>query len=886
MLKNISLCIFAIFLLSQNAFAQKKKKKDKEEETVTVKSDTVFLYKKPDPSTPVRYQASNARSNDILHTMLEVKFDWQNSWLLGKANITIKPYFYPVKKLYLNARGMEIKEIAMLRDIPQKPSPVGSKAVKNNISKEKVALKYVYENDSLKIDLDKEYTRNDKYTIYIDYISKPNDLKSGGSSAISSDKGLYFINPKGEDKNKMPQIWTQGETQSNSAWFPTVDSPNERMTDEIYMTVDDKYTTLSNGLLLKQTKNADGTRTDYWKMDMPHAPYLVMMGVGEFKKIIDTPWNGKEVSYYVEKEFEPYAKGIFGNTGEMIDFFSKKLGTPYPWPKYAQIVVRDYVSGAMENTSATLHGDFSVYQTDREMLDGKRGENVISHELFHQWFGDYVTCESWSNITLNESFATYGEYMWQEFKYGLDAADAHSYNSRQGYVMQSKVDPLVRFGYEHREDVFDGISYNKGGQILHMLRKQVGDDAFFASLKLYLERNKFSSAEAHNLRLAFEEVTGQDLNWFFNQWYYSGAYPVLNIDYSYDAASKQVKVKIVQTQDFEEAPLFKIPVYVDIYYYEGPSIKKQREWITITKVSEEFSFAAEAKPMLVNFDGEKQLLCRKNENKTLDEYVYQYKNAPKFLDRFEAISAFKGNLTDAKVYEAAKLALNDKWHSNRSKVIDLLNEATEAQFEELKPLMINIAKTDVKTSVKADAIEFLSKHCKGDDVKELYSSALNEKSYNVMGAGLNALAKDNPQVAMQKAKALESEDGDNILYTIMDLYSNYGDDSHNDFFIKKKENFKGFQAMGYINMYGLFLKRCNDATVLSGAEVLKGYTIKGKNNQYVKFVAQKVLKDLFNRFQDSEDELVSKKDEVSAKRLAEVIVTKNKLKAIMDDNKQ
>lgn len=874
MIKNVSIVLALTLMASQPSFAQFHKKKDKEKKeepsttTIEINADTIAVSPKSNVPEPKIYQPSNPRSIDLLHTKLEVKFDWQNSWMYGKATIDIKPYFNPIKKIYLNARGFDVYKIQM----------VGAKG--------NTDLKYVYENDSLKIDLDKEYTRNDKFTVFIDYKSKPNELKLGGSQAINSDKGLYFINPKGEEKNKMPQIWTQGETQSNSAWFPTVDSPNERMTDEILMTVDDKYITLSNGLLVKQTKNADGTRTDDWKMDMPHAPYLVMMGVGEFKKVVDKPWNGKEVSYYVEKEYEPYAKDIFGNTPEMIDFFSKKLGVPYAWPKYAQIVVRDYVSGAMENTSATLHGDFSVYQTAREILDGKRGENVISHELFHQWFGDLVTCESWSNITVNESFATYGEYLWQEYKNGADAADAHSWNSRSGYMAQGKMDPLVRFGYEQREEVFDAISYNKGGQILHMLRKYVGDDAFFASLKLYLETNKFKSAEAHNLRLAFEEVTGEDLNWFWNQWYYAGGFPELKIESNYDAAAKKLKVTVKQMQDFTQAPLFKLPLYIDLYYGEGASKKVRREWVTINRASEEFVFNSDEKPMLVNFDGEKALLGTKAENKSLEEYVYQYKNAGKFVDRLEALEKFKGNMDNAAVYECAKLATKDKWPSLRTRAIALLGEVAAAKESELKPMMVAIAKTDEKTTVRAEAIDFLSKNYKGDDLKEIYTAAMNEQSYAVLGAGLSGLAKTDPQTAMNKAKDLESIDSDNIRFTLMDLYSNYGDDRNNDFFVKNKDNFSGFMNMGFINMYGQFLKRCSDATVLSGADIIKGYAAKGKSNSYVRYVAQKVLKDFYNNYQDKEDELVSKTDDASKKRLAEVTATKTKLKAILDEAKQ
>ncbi len=877
--KKLLIGALAILSLSQTAFAQKKNKKNKQEETVVVKTDTVFIDKKPELPTPKRYQATNTKSNDITHTKLEVTFDWQNQWLFGKATLDIKPYFYSVKKLYLNARGMDIYKVQLV-------------GVKGNTD-----LKYVYENDSLKIDLDKEYTRNDKYTVFIDYKSKPNELKAGGSKAITDDKGLYFINPKGEDKNKMPQIWTQGETQSNSAWFPTVDSPNEKFTDEIYITVDDKYTTLSNGLLLKQTKNADGTRTDYWKMDLPHSAYLVMMGIGEFKKITDTPWKGKEVSYYVEAKYEPYAKNMFGLTPEMIEFYSNRLGTPYAWQKYAQIVARDYVSGAMENTSATLHGEF-LYQTERELLDGSKGEDVISHELFHQWFGDLATAESWSNLSLNESFATYGEYLWQEYKHGVDAADAHSYGSRQGYMMQSsqKDPPLIRFSYENREDMFDGISYNKGGQILHMLRKQVGDDAFFASLKLYLEKNRFKNAEVHDLRLAFEETTGEDLNWFFNQWYMTGGHPILDITYNYDAAAKQVKIKVEQKQDFEENPLYKMPVYVDLYFGDGTNKTVRREKITVTQVSEEFTFASDKKPSLINFDGEKQLLCVKNENKTIDEYVYQYKNAPKYLDRLEALNQFKDNaITNASVYTTAKLALNDKMPDLRVKAIKLFEEADAAKLTELKPLLIKLAQTDEKTKVRAEAINFLAKHYKGDaDVKAIYTTALAERSYAVIGAGLDALAKENPQAAMQKAKELENEDSDNIRFTIMDLYTANGDDKNNDFFVKQKDNFTGFEAIGFVNNYGQFLKHCtNDETVLGGANLIKTYTAKGKN-AYVKYSAQKALKDLMKMYQDKEDELTSKLEDIKKQngdassinnQLTKVTATKNKLKEIYEASK-
>ncbi|MCE9539356.1 MAG: M1 family metallopeptidase [Bacteroidetes bacterium] len=405
------------------------------------------------PEVP-QYQASATRINDIIHTKLDVNFDWKKQYLYGNATIRIKPYFYPTSLLKLDARGMEIKEIALLSNTnnklnndtktggDDKKNPSGNYEATFSETISKKPLEYTYEKDIITIKLDKEYINTEEYTVFIDYVSKPNELKKGGgSAAITDDKGLYFINPEGKEKNKPQQIWTQGETQSSSVWFPTIDNPNERMTQEIFITVDKKFVTLSNGELVFSSNNEDSTRTDCWQMDLPHAPYLAMMAVGEFE-IVKDKWQDKEVNYYIEKEYAPYTKDIFGNTPEMLEFFSTKLGVPYVWNKYSQIIVRDYVSGAMENTTATLHGEF-LQRTDRELLD-KNYEDVISHELFHQWFGDLVTCESWSNLPLNESFATYGEYLWEEYKYGLDEADLHSSESARGYFAESERKKVVK----------------------------------------------------------------------------------------------------------------------------------------------------------------------------------------------------------------------------------------------------------------------------------------------------------------------------------------------------------------------------------------------------------------------------------------------------------
>src|SRR6478752_4656787 len=252
------------------------------------------------------YRVTPEKVNDLVHTKLEVSFDYGKRYLYGKGWLTLKPHFYETDSLTLDAKGMDFKEIALV------------------VGKEKIPLKYTYNAEQLFIVLNKKYKNTEKYTVYIDYTAKPDELKAKGSAAITDAKGLYFINPDGKG-DKPVEIWTQGETEASSAWFPTIDKPNQKTTSEILMTVDSKYTTLSNGKLVAQKANKNGTRTDSWKMDLPHSPYLFMMAVGDFKIYKDS-YNGKEVSYYLDPKYAPYAKQIFGKTPDMMNFYGKMLG--------------------------------------------------------------------------------------------------------------------------------------------------------------------------------------------------------------------------------------------------------------------------------------------------------------------------------------------------------------------------------------------------------------------------------------------------------------------------------------------------------------------------------------------------------------------------------
>jgi aminopeptidase N len=605
-----------------------------------------------------------------------------------------------------------------------------------------IPLTYTYDSLNLRIQLDKMYKAGENYTVYIDYISRPDDHVW----PTGLDKGMYFINPRGEDKNKPTQIWTFGEPQHNSTWYPTIDRPNQKTTSELALTVPSKYLTLSNGLMTGQKMNADGTRTDTWKLDLPFAPYLLYFGVGEYAIVKDS-YKGKEVNYYVEKEYASVAKRIFGLTPEMMGFFSKITGVEYAWPKYDQITGRDFVAGAQENVTATLHAE-GAQQDARELSDENGWEFIVAHELFHHWFGDLVTCESWANITLNESFANYSETMWYQYKYGKEEGDRINNSDMRTYLRDpaDTAKDLVRFYYSDPQDVFDNVSYPKGGRILHMLRNYVGDSAFFKSLNLYLTQNRFKSAEVNNLRLAFEEVTGQDLNWFFNQWYYNDGHPRLDISYAYDAATKTAKLYMTQLQSGKP---FKLPFAIDVY--AGGNKTRHNVWMN--DASDTFSFVVPSKPDLINVDGDKILLCVKKDHKSLDEFIFQYKNAGLYLDKREAVIFAAKNQTDPKSLDLMKTALNDEFWAIRALTLDNLDIDNDTVKRAVQADLLAIAEKDARRTNQAKAIELLGKY-KDPKYKSLFVKAVTDSSYTVAGNALQALALIDEAAAETEAKKI------------------------------------------------------------------------------------------------------------------------------------
>jgi aminopeptidase N len=756
--------------------------------TVTAPADIIY-------EVPV-YRAAADRSIDLVHTQLKVEFGWEEQAVYGNAALIMTPKFYPLDTVELDAVGFEIHKITGNNVIDEYP--------------------FQYDGKKLRIPLDKEYKRGERITLVISYTAYPERNDISGSDAITSDKGLFFINPTKEDPDKPRQVWTQGETENNSRWFPTIDKPNERCTQDIRIVVDSTMTTLSNGVMIYSKNQGDGTKVERWILDKPHAPYLFMLAVGDFAKVTDsldvTPERRLGLDYYVEPEYEEDARAIFNHTPEMVSYFGEILQYPYPWPKYGQVVVRDFVSGAMENTTASVFGEF-VQKTERELIDNEN-DLIVAHELFHHWFGDLVTCESWANLTLNEGFANYSEYLWLEHKYGKDKAEAHRYNERNAYfgsAAQQGVHPLIHYSYEDKEDMFDAHSYNKGGLVLHMLRDMLGDEAFFASLNQFLVDNEFTAVEVDELRMAFEDVTGLDLNWFFDQWYLSKGHPILEVSYGQNLEAGLFSVIVSQTQDLEELlPVFRLPLDIAVYDENG---KKHIYPVEMTKRDQLFLLDVDYPVSYAVVDDGNVVLAEIRETKSTDKYVAQAKFEENYIDRMEALKRIKG--TPEFKALVPSLMKESYWQYRKMAVANL--DITDP--EQLK-LLLSAVKKDAHSAVRSAALKQLSDGGY-TGILDIAKQALNEdQAFNVIGNALKVIYKQDAEKGLQAAKTLDEEEKGALRNTLADIYSATGDAQYLSFFAEHLKDIPFYEMFNFYDQYTRLLKEQEAPAILEGTEKL------------------------------------------------------------------
>ncbi|MDF2158734.1 M1 family metallopeptidase [Algoriphagus sp. CAU 1675] len=794
--KNILQISIRFFLISWLALACKSPESlpSKERESVATEQeslpDSVQLIAQimEKQSELTNYKASATRKIDILHTELDLSFDFEKSAVLGKARIKMKPYVKPQREVVLDAKDFDLSQISV---------EYGGRSTKAG---------YRYDEKLLTVYLPQTFTAEDTFLLEINYVAYPDRNSGSGSEAITDTKGLYFIDPLDEDPYKPTMIWTQGETNHNSKWFPTIDQPNERFTQLIKLTVPDSMVSISNGELMLQEKLGDGMRRDHWEMKLPHAPYLAALAIGDFGKV-EAEYEGIPLGYYVEKGFEKGAEIVFKHTPEMMGYFSDLLGVKFPWPKYDQIVVRDFVSGAMENTTASIFME-ELRLNEREAIDSE-WDYIIAHELFHQWFGDYVTTESWANLTLNEGFANYSEYLWNEHKYGLDEAKLKLVTEMETYFQEarSKQVDLVRFQYEDAEDMFDSHSYAKGGVILHMLRKYLGDEIFFSALNLYLKSYAFESVEVHQLRLAMEKVSGEDLNWFFNQWYLDKGHPELRFEVDY-SMPENILITAYQMQDLSNSPLYRIPF--EVSWYENG--ERKSKYLTLDRAFQQFALENKAPVTQVYLDEGKDLLIKKHMDPNPESMLRQFNESQLGVARYEALDSLESWGANEALLEIIPQALRDPFWSVRESALILVQSHSEwlTDHPELEEQVFEMAESDPKNSVRAGAIDALATF----DPSKYHGAFLryaNDSSYLISSSALMGLISSPENSVDEKFMERFAEDNNfRIVVPVADFYLGQMIPGKGSWFRQKVQQLGGEGLYYFLGYYGEYFVRFPD----------------------------------------------------------------------------
>jgi aminopeptidase N len=448
-------------------------------------------------------------------------------------------------------------------------------------------------------------------------------------------RGLYFVGPDDAYPGKPVQAWTQGEDEDSRYWFPCYDYPNNRTTSEVIATVPEKFTAVSNGALTAVTHNAAArTRTFHWRHEVPHSTYLITLCAGEFATIEERAGT-TPVLYYVPPGREDDARRAFGNTPKMIEFFERRIGVAYPYAKYAQVAVSDFIFGGMENTSATTQTADTLHDA-RAHLDFK-SDPLVAHELAHQWWGDLLTCRDWSHAWLNEGFATYFEALWCEEHLGADEFAWNLRQDRGGYFEEDSHHyrrPIVCNRYRAPIELFDRHLYEKGSLVLHMLRRETGDALFFKALNLYCTRHRGRNVITQDLQLAFDDATGRNLDFFFAQWVYKEGHPELEVSSAFDDQRKLASVTVKQTHKTSETiGLFRFSVTIALMDAQG---RETRHRVEVREREHVFVFACDPAPKAVRFDPEHDLVKTLKHKRGREALELELTRAPEAIGRSAA----------------------------------------------------------------------------------------------------------------------------------------------------------------------------------------------------------------------------------------------------------
>lgn len=620
-------------------------------------------------------------------------------------------------------RGETTQSLALLRDDVSELRFDSVDLTIETVTLDGKTSKFSTTADKLIVSLQRPGKRGDKHEVDIRYSGAPK-------------KGLYFVLPDKIYPNRPNEVWSQGEAEDTRYYIPIYDYPNDRTTSEMILTVPANWITVSNGTLAGTKSESDGTKTWDWKQNQPLSTYLISVVAGEFVEKKDM-WHGIPVRYVVPRGQESKIDSTFDDTRQMLETFSSKLGVPYPWAQYAQSSVDDFVEGGMENTSATTLTSGALVHPALAKEDRTRSDDVNSHELAHQWFGDLVTCKDWSNIWLNEGFATYFEHFWLEQHYGADEADYSFWRDQSRWFHESNLYPVPLMNRNFSDSTeYAGNIYTKGGWVLRMLRAQLGNEDFFRGLHGYLETFRNQNVESSDLSKSIEQATSRNVDLFFHQWVYGAGAPEFEIHYTYDDSAHTVDLTVKQTQKVEgRVGLFDLPVQVEIASAEGVKTYP----VHVSKESETFSFPVSGQPRMVLFDKGDNILKSMKFPKDSVELIYQLKNAETVPDRADAAVALGSVKDNPEVVSAlGEAALLDPFWGVRNESLRALGRIGTPAAEK----QVIAALANDKPWVREVAVGQLGVFKEDSSLgAKLADISANDPAYGVRASALRALAE-------------------------------------------------------------------------------------------------------------------------------------------------
>ena len=677
------------------------------------------------------------KNYDIQHIKLNLDFNETEKSLSGIATIKLIPLINNFHFFQLHAKNMEIQKVKLL---------------------DKTFIRFEADSEKLDITLPNAFSYLDTFAVQIFYFTKPT-------------KGIYFNNASETSTKHSGQIYSHSEPEDARYWFPCYDKPDEKFTSEIIATVPENYFLLSNGGLVSTKHNQKkGTKTFHWSQNKPHNSYLVSITAGEYFEIKDSSTK-IPLYYYVYESQKNDAMNSFSGTPKMLSFFESIFGYSYPWNKYAQIVVNNYKAGGMEHTSATTLNDYTIH--DRRAHLDRNSDDLVSHELAHQWFGNLVTCKDWSHLWLNEGFATYAEILYTQYDSGKDEAQYANYTDQRFYLDMYDdkfFQPIIYENYRHPADMFNYITYQKAGQVLRMLHHIIGDSLFFETLKLYLHKHEFGAVETIDFQKIVEQVSNQNLSWFFDLWLFHGGHPKFKIHSQWDSKNKKVLLFVRQVQEDSLGlvpEIFQMPVEVEIIGKNKILSKK----IFTKSRSDTFKFSFDSRPLNIRFDKDNYLLKEMDFFKTENEWIYQLLNDKNVAARLTAIDQLELETLDT-LQTAAALeycVLNDPFWAVREEAAYLLIDFFRAETKDVLKKACN----DATAKVRAAAVNALGNFY---DIKynPLFRQiAKNDSSYKVVAASLYALSHINDEFSFDFLSKFVNVESDRDMVSSAAFHSLY-----------------------------------------------------------------------------------------------------------------